>query len=108
VLAEKHWKGVISCDDAQTFRVYDSFALLEKQDEKVIKNQTFGYQPFIIFPDSGREASIDQINAEGYSFEELDQNLDEFYKADRGKKKRIYESLVITHLLLGRLSELYR
>jgi hypothetical protein len=49
VLAEKHWKGVISCDDAQTFRVYDSFALLEKQDEKVIKNQTFGYQPFIIW-----------------------------------------------------------
>jgi len=91
VLAEKHWKGVISCDDAQTFRVYDSFALLEKQDEKVIKNQTFGYQPFIIFPDSGREASIAQINAEGYSFEELDQNLDEFYKADRSKKKRIYE-----------------
>jgi hypothetical protein len=43
VLAEKHWKGIISGDDAQTFRVYDSFGLLEKPDEKVIADQTFGY-----------------------------------------------------------------
>jgi hypothetical protein len=35
-LAEKHWKGVISADDAQTFNVYDSFGLLGEQDEKVI------------------------------------------------------------------------
>jgi hypothetical protein len=92
VLAEKHWKGVISADDAQTFRVYDSFGLLEKQDEKVIADQSFGYQPFVIYPDSNKELSIDQIAAEGYSFEELDQKLDEFYQSDRKKRKAIYEA----------------
>jgi hypothetical protein len=105
VLAEKHWKGVISADDAQTFRVYDSFGLLEKQDEKVIANQSFGYQPFVIYPDSNKELSIDQIAAEGYSFEELDQKLDEFYQSDRKKRKAIYELPVTTLLLLGKLSE---
>lgn len=92
VLAEKHWKGVISAEDAQTFRVFDSFGLLEKQDEKVIADQKFGYQPFVIYPDSGKELSIDQIAAEGYSFSELDQKLDEFYESDRKKKKAIYEA----------------
>jgi hypothetical protein len=92
VLAEKHWKGVISADDAQTFRVYDSFGLLEKQDEKVIADQSFGYQPFVIYPDSNKELSIDQIAAEGYSFEELDQKLDEAYQLDRKKRKTIYEA----------------
>ena len=92
VLAEKHWKGVISAEDAQTFRVYDSFLLLEKQDEKVIADQKFGYQPFVIYPDSNRELSIDEIAAEGYSFAELDQKLDEFYAADRKKRKAIYEA----------------
>jgi len=92
VLAEKHWKGVISAEDAQTFRVYDSFSLLEKQDEKVIAEQKFGYQPFINYPDSNKELSIDQIAAEGYSFAELDQKLDEFYESDRKKRKAIYEA----------------
>jgi hypothetical protein len=64
VLAEKHWKGVISADDAQTCRVYDSFGFLEKQDEKVIADQSFGYQPFVIYPDSNKELSIAQITAE--------------------------------------------
>jgi hypothetical protein len=27
VLANQHWKGIISAFDAHTFRVYDSFAL---------------------------------------------------------------------------------
>ncbi len=92
VLAEKHSTGIISSDDAQTCRVYDSFGWLEKQAEKVIKNQTFGYQPFVIYPHYNQELSIEQINAEGYSFEELDQKLEDFYESDRKKKKRIYES----------------
>ncbi len=92
VLAEKHWKGIISAEDAQTFRAYDSFGLLEKQDEKVIADQKFGYQPFVIYPDSDKELSIDQIAAEGYSFSELDQKLDEFYESDRKKRKAIYEA----------------
>ena len=92
VLAEKHWKGVISAEDAQTFRVYDSFLLLEKQDKKVIADQKFGYQPFVIYPNSNKELSIDQIAAEGYSFSELDQKLDEFYESDRKKRKAIYEA----------------
>jgi hypothetical protein len=92
VLAEKHSQGIISGDEAHTCRVYESFGLLEKQDEKVINNQTFGAQPFVIYPDSNQELSIEQINAEGYSFEELDQKLDDFYESDRKKKKRIYES----------------
>lgn len=29
VLANQHWKGIISAFDAQTFRVYDSLALQE-------------------------------------------------------------------------------
>jgi len=92
VLAEKHWKGVLSAEDIQTFRTFDSFGLLEKQDEKVIADQEFGYQPFVIYPDSDKELSIDQITAEGYSFSELDQKLDEFYASDRKKKKAIYEA----------------
>jgi hypothetical protein len=101
VLAEKHWKGVISAEDAQTFRVYDSFLLLETQDENVIADQKFGYQPFVIYLILIKNA-IDQITAEGYSFSELDQNLDEFYASDRKKKKAIMRQVAIIPLLPGR------
>jgi len=92
VLAEKHWKGVISALDAQTFRVYDSFGLLEKQDDKVIVQQSFGYKPFIVDPITNSELSIDEVVSPGYSFKELEQKLDTYYKSDRNKKKRIYEA----------------
>ena len=92
VLPEKHSQGIISGDEAHTGRVNDSFSLLEKQDEKVINHQTFGDKLFVIYPDSNQELSIEQIKVEGYSFEELDQKLDDFYESDRKKKKRIYES----------------
>lgn len=32
VLANQHWKGIISAFDAQTFRAYDSFALQEEME----------------------------------------------------------------------------
>jgi len=48
VLANKHWKGIISAFDAQTFRVYDSLALLEEQDGQFSEKNDFGYQAFII------------------------------------------------------------
>jgi len=92
VLAEKHWKGVISAFDAQTFRTYDSFGLLEEQDKKLILEQTFGYKPFIIDPVTGQEKSSEELTAEGHSFRDLEIALDTYYKSDNRKKKKIYEA----------------
>lgn len=94
VLATKHWKGPLSCLDAQTFRCYDSFGLLEEQDFSVDKSDAlFGYKPYIIDPSSYEEISPAQLEAKGYSFSDMEQRLDEYYQAERSnKKKRIYEA----------------
>jgi hypothetical protein len=95
VLAEKHWKGVISCVDAQTFRVYNSFGLLEEQDDIVIPDDSsYCYKPFIVDPKIGAEVSVEEASAKGYSFKALEKKIDDYYKADRNskKKKRIYEA----------------
>jgi hypothetical protein len=96
VLAEKHWKGVISCMDAQTFRVYDSFSLLEKQDDAIIADDSsYCYKPFIVDPTDNSEHSIDEVAQEGFSFKELEDKLDAFFRADMNskKRKRIYEAV---------------
>ena len=95
VLATKHWKGIINAVDAQTFKVYDSFGLLEEQDlntAKFSKKVDFGYYPYFIDSASSVEASSSDLLDEGYTFTEIEEKLDEFYKADRFKKKRIYEA----------------
>lgn len=94
VLAEKHWKGVISCADAQTFRVYDSFGLLEKQDDAVILDTAYGYKPFILDPKTDFEISMQQAIDDGHSFKRLEEVLDNYHKAARNTKtrKRIYEA----------------
>jgi len=92
VLATKHWKGVISAFDAQTFRVYDSFGLLEEQDAKFSQNNEFGYQPVVIDSACSVEASVQDALDEGSTFAEVEEKLDSYYKADRFKKKRIYEA----------------
>lgn len=96
VLAEKHWKGVINCADAQTFRVYDSFGLLEKQDDSIIAdNSVYSYKPFIIDPRDNSESSVDDIAEKGHSFKVLEEKIDAFFKADMNskKRKRIYEAI---------------
>ncbi len=94
VLAEKHWKGVINCADAQTFRVYDSFGLLEKQDDAVILDTAYGYKPFILDPKTDSEISMKEVSDQGRSFKQLEEKLDNYYKAARNskKRKRIYEA----------------
>lgn len=95
VLATKHWKGIINAIDAQTFKVYDSFGLLEEEDlntAKFSKKTNFGYYPYFIDSASSIEISSSDLLDEGYTFTEIEEKLDEFYKADRFKKKRIYEA----------------
>lgn len=92
VLATKHWKGIISALDAHTFRIYDSFGLLEKQDDKVLSNAVFGYQPYIIDSACSVELSVQDVLEGGYTFSEMEERLDQYYKADKFKKKRIYEA----------------
>lgn len=95
VLAMKHWKGIINAIDAQTFRVYDSFGLLEEQDletSKFSKDSVFGYYPYFVDSGSSEELSTHDLLERGYDFREIETKLDEYYKADRFKKKRIYEA----------------
>ncbi|MEG3859544.1 zonular occludens toxin domain-containing protein [Microcoleus sp. herbarium12] len=95
VLATKHWKGIINCHDAQTFCTYDSFGLLEEQDlqaSKFAKKTDFGYYPYIIDSGSSVELSSSDLMEAGYTFSEIEEKLDTYYKADRFKKKRIYEA----------------
>lgn len=92
VLATKHWKGVISALDAHTFRIYDSFGLLERQDNNVALSENFGYKPYLIDSVCSVEMSAEDILSEGHTFSEVEQKLDDYYKADRFKKKRIYEA----------------
>ncbi|MEG4501581.1 zonular occludens toxin domain-containing protein [Microcoleus sp. F10-C6] len=95
VLATKHWKGIINAIDAQTFRVYDSFGLLEEQDletSKFANKSDFGYYPYIIDSASSVEVSSSDLLEQGYTFSEIEEKLDQFYKADKFKKKRIYEA----------------
>lgn len=91
----KHWKGIINCIDAQTFRVYDSFGLLEEQDLEASKfsdKVDFGYYPYIIDSGSSVEISSSDLIKAGYTFTEIEEKLDTYYKADRSKKKRIAEA----------------
>jgi hypothetical protein len=92
VLATKHWKGIISALDAHTFRVYDSFGLLEKQDDKILQQTGFSYQPYVIDSISSLETSAQDILDGGFNFDEIEEKLDQYYKADKFKKKRIYEA----------------
>jgi len=95
VLALKHWKGIINGLDAQTFRVYDSFGLLEEQDleaSKFANSSDFGYAPYIIDSASFLEISSGDLVEAGRTFKEIEDILDTFYKAERFKKKKIYEA----------------
>ncbi|MEG4323674.1 MULTISPECIES: zonular occludens toxin domain-containing protein [unclassified Microcoleus] len=95
VLATKHWKGIINCHDAQTFYTYDSFGLLEEQDletSKFAKKSDFGYYPYVIDSGSTVELSSSDLMESGRTFAEIEEILDTHYKADRFKKKRIYEA----------------
>jgi hypothetical protein len=69
VLATKHWNGVISAFDAQTFRVYDSFGLLKEQDENFsIQEGSFIYKPYVIDSSSLAEIGLDELSAKGRTF----------------------------------------
>ena len=95
VLALKHWKGIINALDAQTFRVYDSFGLLEEQDleaSKFANVSDFGYAPYIIDSASSLEISSSDLIEAGSTFKEIEEILDTFYKAEKFKKKKIYEA----------------
>jgi len=95
VLALKHWKGIINSLDAQTFRVYDSFGLLEEQDleaSKFANVSDFGYAPYIIDSASSLEISSGDLIEAGRTFKEIEEILDTFYKAEKFKKKKIYEA----------------
>ena len=91
VLAMKHWKGVLNCFDAATFDIYDSFGLLEEQDFNLSENDEFGYQPIVI-DGLYNEATLDKFASAGISYQELEQILDNHYKVERNKRKRIYEA----------------
>jgi hypothetical protein len=92
VLATKHWKGIISSMDAHTFRIYDSFGLLERQDTNVSLSDTFGYKPYLVDSVSGIEMSAQDMLLEGHTLSEVEEKLDSYYKAANFKKKRIYEA----------------
>lgn len=95
VLALKHWKGIINALDAQTFRVFDSFGLLEEQDldaSKFVNTSDFGYAPYVIDSASMREISSVEMLEAGRTFQEIEDILDTFYKAEKSKKKKIYEA----------------
>jgi hypothetical protein len=93
VLATKHWKGVISALDAQTFRVYDSFGLLEEQDQGfAIQEGDFVYKPYVIDGATSDEIGIDELSSRGRSFSEVEALLTEHYKNDRFRKKRVSEA----------------
>jgi len=92
VLATKHWKGIISSMDAHTFRVYNSFGLLEREDSNVNLSETFGYKPYLVDSVSGIELSAEDLLLEGHSLKEVEEKLDTYYKAANFKKKRIYEA----------------
>jgi hypothetical protein len=95
VLALKHWKGIINGLDAQTFRVYDSFGLLEEQDleaSKFANVSDFGYAPYIIDSASSLEISSGDLVEVGRTFKEIEEVLDTFYKAEKFKKKKIYKA----------------
>jgi len=92
VLATKHWKGIISALDAHTFTVYDSFGLLEKQDDKILQQTGFSYHPYVIDSISSLETSAQDILDGGFNFDEIEEKLDQYYEADKFKKKRIYEA----------------
>ncbi|MEG4855736.1 hypothetical protein QUB10_33365, partial [Microcoleus sp. B5-D4] len=55
-------------------------------------DKTFGYQPYIIDSACSLELSAQNLLDEGHTFDEIEQKLDQYYKADRFKKKRIYEA----------------
>jgi hypothetical protein len=92
VLATKHWKGIISAMDAHTFRVYNSFGLLEREDSNVNLSETFGYKPYLVDSVSGIEMSAEDMLLEGHTLKEVEEKLDTYFKAATFKKKRIYEA----------------
>jgi hypothetical protein len=93
VLASKHWKGVISAFDAQTFRVYDSFGLLEEQDQGfAIQEGSFVYRPYVVDGSTSDEIGLDELLSRGRSFSEVEAVLTEHYKNDRFRKKRVAEA----------------
>jgi hypothetical protein len=91
VLGTKHWKGLINALDGLTFRMYDSFGLIEEQDGQ-FKVQPFGYKPFIIDPVGFMEIAADEIESEGYNFSDIEHRLDSYYENERKTKKKIYEA----------------
>jgi len=93
VLATKHWKGVISAFDAQTFKVYDSFGLLEEQDQAfAIQEGSFVYRPYVVDGSTSDEIGLDELLSRGRSFSEVEAVLTEHYKNDRFRKKRVAEA----------------
>jgi hypothetical protein len=97
VLARKQWKGVINAVDAQTFRCFDSFGLLEEQDLHTSKFagancMDFTYYAHALFPGTGEELSPNDPEFDGWNFEQFEQGLNNFYTSERFKKKRIYEA----------------
>ncbi len=91
VLATKHWKGIINAADSLTFRVYDSFGLIEEQEGQ-FKSQSFGYKPYIIDPVGFIEMAADEIESEGYTFSDIEHRLDAYYENEKKSKKRVYEA----------------
>lgn len=90
VLATKHWKGIINALDSLTFRIYDSFGLIEEQDGQ-FKSQLFGYKPYVIDPVGFIEMAADEIESEGYTFSDIEHRLDAYYENERKLKKKVYE-----------------
>ena len=68
---------------------------MEEQDletSKFATKSTFGYYPYVIDSGSSVELSSSDLIESGRTFAEIEEMLDAHYKADRFKKKRIYEA----------------
>lgn len=107
VLAKKHWKGPLSAMDELTFKLYDSFSLLERQDERVdLKVSSFGYNPYIIDQFQEEKLGNDQLKQKGLTLTDLDKLAEAYSLAESKRKKRIYEASKIPPFLCLKLEGL--
>lgn len=104
VLAKKHWKGPLSALDALTFKCYDSFSLLERQDNLVkFGSESFDYFPWIINNFDQEKLDLKDLESRGLDLSELDTLADNLAASNSKRKKRIYEASTIPPFIAWRL-----
>ncbi|MFM6206369.1 hypothetical protein, partial [Planktothrix sp.] len=104
VLAKKHWKGVLNALDALTFKCYDSFTLLERQDSLVkFGAAEFDYFPWIINNLDQEKIDLENLEARGLTLIELDGYVSSIAQAESKKRKRIFEASTIPPFIAWRL-----